>query len=144
MERIRKALIGGIQIESGFANLGLLILRIFTGLSLAFGHGILKLPPSEKFIEGVANLGFPAPAFFAWAAVCTEFFGGLLLAVGLLTRPSAFFIFITMMVAAFLRHASDPYTVKEKALLFGVVAVVFLLIGSGKYALDAALRKRAK
>jgi putative oxidoreductase len=139
---IKEAIFGGSRIESTSANLGLLILRVFTGLSLAFGHGINKLPPSERFVEGVADLGFPAPAFFGWAAGVSEFFGGLLLALGLLTRPSAFFIFITMMVAAFVRHAPDPFSVKEKALLFAIVALALVLIGAGKYALDAALGKR--
>lgn len=142
MITIKEAIFGGSRIESTSANLGLLILRVFTGLSLAFGHGINKLPPSERFVEGVADLGFPAPAFFGWAAGVSEFFGGLLLALGLLTRPSAFFIFITMMVAAFVRHAPDPFSVKEKALLFAIVALALVLIGAGKYALDAALGKR--
>lgn len=47
-----------------------------------------------------------------------------------------------MSVAAFLRHADDPYATKEKALLFGCVA--FLLIGSGKYGLDAIVRRRGQ
>lgn len=126
------------------ANAGLTLLRVFTGLSLAFSHGIGKVPPSERFIESVGNLGFPVPVVFAWAAGVSEFFGGLFLAAGLLTRPSSFLIAVTMFVAAFLRHAEDAFVVKEKALLFGCVAVAFLLIGSGKYGLDTILRHRPK
>ncbi len=142
MITIKEAIFGSSRIESLSANVALLILRVFTGLSLAFAHGIHKLPPSERFIEGVANMGFPTPALFGWAAGISEFFGGIFLALGLLTRPSAFFIFITMMVAAFVRHAPDPFSVKEKALLFAIVALALVLIGAGKYSLDAVLGKR--
>ena len=103
-------LFGGVGIRSTFGNIGLLILRAFTGLSLAFAHGIGKIPPSERFIEGVSKLGFPLPALFAWAAGSSELLGGVFLAAGFMTRPAAFFVAFTMGVAAFIRHASDPYS----------------------------------
>jgi len=137
-----KFVISGEDIKSNGLNLGLTILRVFVGLSIAFGHGLGKLPPSERFIEGTGNLGFPLPAFFAWSAGISEFFGGLLLALGLLTRPSAFFLAITMAVAAFLRHADDPFSGKEKALLFFVIFLLYLIVGSGKYGVDSLLRRR--
>ena len=56
-------------------DFGLLALRVFAGLSLAFGHGLGKLPVSSGFIEAVGNLGFPIPIVFAWAAVLSEFVG---------------------------------------------------------------------
>ncbi len=138
--QIRKWLFSSAEINSPLANAGLTVLRVFTGLSLAFAHGIGKVPPSEQFIQGVAELGFPAAGFFAWAAGISEFFGSILLAAGLLTRPSALFVLITMVVAAFIRHAPDPFNVMEKALLYGFIALAFLLIGSGKYGLDAMIR----
>lgn len=140
--RTMRWLFSGAQIQSVSANVGLVFLRAFTGLSLAFAHGIGKLPPSERFVESVARMGFPLAEWFAWAAGLAEFVGGLCLAVGLLTRPASLFIVITMVVAAFLRHADDPFATKEKALLFGCVAFAFLWIGSGKYSLDAVLRSK--
>jgi len=139
---IRKLLFSGAEIDSAFANVGLTLLRMFAGLALSLGHGIGKMPPSDGFIEGVRNLGFPVATFFAWTAASSEFFGGILMAVGLLTRPAAFFILITMSVAAGLWHAADPFGVKETALLFGFIAFAFLLIGSGKYGIDSVFRRR--
>jgi putative oxidoreductase len=49
-----------------------------------------------------------------------------------------------MLAAAFLRHAADPFARKELALLYGFVALMFLLIGSGRYGIDALLRYRKK
>jgi len=48
--------------ESGHsraADLGLLLLRVVAGLSLAIGHGIGKFPPGQRFIDRIGNMGFP-------------------------------------------------------------------------------------
>lgn len=112
------------------------------GLSMSFGHGINKVPPSEKFIASIGELGFPFPFFFAWAAGLAEFLGGLLIALGLTTRASSFFLVITMFVAVFLRHADDPFASKEKSLMYLVVFVWFMLVGAGRFSVDRLLGNR--
>jgi putative oxidoreductase len=107
---------------------------------MAFGHGAGKIPPSDGFAEGIADMGFPAPQLFAWAAGLSEFGGGILLALGLMTRPASFFLGITLFVAAFIRHAADPFMRKEKALLFLALAAFFVLVGAGRYSLDRIIR----
>ncbi len=142
---LRAILFGGTAIEGFIANLGYAALRAYVGLAVAFNHGIKKLPPSESFISGVQNMGFPMPEVFAFAAAISEFAGGLLLALGLLTRPAAFFILTTMLVAGFIRHANDPFGGgKELAITYAFCAVMFIAIGAGKFALDALLRRRRK
>ncbi len=133
---MKKFLFGGADIKSAAANMGLFVLRVYTGLSLAIAHGWGKMPPSEKFVDGVAKMGFPMPDVFAWAAGLSEFACAILLALGLATRPSAFFIATTMGVAGFVRHADDPFGTAEKAFLFMAIAIAFVLIGGGRYALD--------
>ena len=107
---------------------------------MAFAHGVGKIPPSEGFTKGIADMGFPVPNWFAWAAGLSEFGGGILIALGLMTRPASFFLGVTMFVAAFIRHAADPFMRKEKALLFLSVAVFFTLVGAGRYSLDRIIR----
>lgn len=126
------------------ASAGLLIPRVYIGLAMAFAHGLGKLPPSEKFIEGVAEMGFPAPLVFAWAAAVAEFAGGLCLALGLLTRPSALFCLFTMIVAAFVRHGADPFQRKELALLYAAAFAIFVVIGPGRFSLDALFSRNEK
>ena len=138
----KSLLVGPIRLNSRATDFGLMLLRIFAGLSLAFAHGIGKIPASGKFIRGVDKLGFPLPEVFAWGAGISEFLGGILLALGLFTRPSAVFIAITMSVAAFLRHANDPFGSKEKALLYLGVAIMFLIAGPGRYSIDSQIVKR--
>lgn len=135
-------LFGGVEIRSKAANLGLVLLRVYTGLSLALAHGIGKIPPSEKFITNVTNMGFPLPALFAWAAGCAELFGGVFLAAGFMTRPAAFFVACTMAVAGLITHAADPFGRKEKAFMYLFIAILYMLVGAGRYAIDGFIKRQ--
>lgn len=137
-----RSLLFGSGDTSKRTDVGLLILRLGFGLALAFAHGLGKLPPSDGFVDGTAAMGFPVPTLFAWAAGLSEFVGGLLLAVGLLTRPAGFFIAVTLGVAAFVRHGGDPFAEQELALAYFVVGVAFAVMGAGRYAVDATIRQR--
>ena len=136
-----RLLISGAKFESGIAQIGLTLLRVATGLGMALGHGINKVPPSEGFVTSVENLGFPAPVLFAWAAGLSELAGGVLLALGLLTRPAALSVAFTMAIAFFLVHANDPFQAKEMAFLYGFATITFLFVGSGRYGVDHLLRR---
>ncbi len=119
-------------------------LRVVTGLLMLILHGMGKMPPSEKFIEGVTTLGFPAPVAFAWAAGIAESIGAIFLAIGLFTRPSAILLTITMIVAAFGRHLADPLDVKEKSLLYLIIVLVFVFRGAGRWSIDYFSSKNFK
>lgn len=139
---MRRLILGGAGGGDRTADVGLLLFRVFVGLALAFGHGLGKLPPSERFVAGVVEMGFPAATMFAWAAGISEFVGGLLIAAGLMTRPAAFFAAITLTVAAFIRQAGDPFGEVEKAYLFLASLILLLLAGAGRYSIDAWLKRR--
>ncbi|HRP62333.1 MAG TPA: DoxX family protein [Phycisphaerales bacterium] len=136
---LRTMLIGGHKPASVAADLGLTLLRIAAGLLMA-PHGWGKIPPSGQFLDGVSEMGFPMPIVFAWGAALSEFVGGLLLAAGLFTRPAAFMMAGTMVVAAFVAHAGDPISVREMALLYLFIAIAFMFNGSGRFGLDRFLR----
>jgi putative oxidoreductase len=121
---------------------GLLVLRVFSGLGIAFGHGLGKLPPSDRFIAGTAELGFPMPFVFAWVAALSEFLGGIFMALGIFTRPAAFMVLMTMLVAVFRRHIDDPFPQKEKALLYATIALALVIAGGGRLALDRLRGRR--
>lgn len=135
-----KKLLFSITPERSFTQeLSVTGLRVFAGLSLALAHGQGKLPPSEGFVDGVAELGFPMPIVFAWAAALAEAVGGFLMALGLTTRLAALSVAITMVVAAFGRHAADPFRQKELALLFLFISLVFVVRGAGRWSADRFL-----
>jgi putative oxidoreductase len=123
--------------NSGTAGqVGVLILRLFAGLVMAFVHGMGKFPISEQLIQGVAGIGFPMPVVFAHAAALAELVGGVLLAIGLFTRPAAIFMAFTMFVAGVFVHGADPFNVKELAFLYMFVCIFFACYGGGRFAID--------
>jgi putative oxidoreductase len=131
-----------------FSDLALLLLRIGSGAMLIANHGFSKLvsaygyvihKQSWRFIDGVAELGFPFPAFFAVGAALIESVGGLLVMIGLFTRYAAALIMIVMSVAIY-RHLSSDFRY-ELAAMYLLVGFTLVCIGAGRYSLDAKRRK---
>jgi putative oxidoreductase len=130
---------GGARLNSVVGDFGLFVLRAFAGTSLALAHGLGKLPPSEQFMKGVTALGLPPQA--AWLSGFAEFFCGLALAVGLGTRPAALIVAANMSMAAFRQHATDPYLRAELAYLYLAIALMFVLVGAGRFSIDRVIKK---
>ncbi len=94
-----------------------------------------------------AHLGMPAPV--AFLVICTEFFGGLGLIVGLLTRIAALGIGAEMIGAIFLVHLPNGFFMNwtghqkgegfEYHLLVIAIAATLLLRGAGAFSLDRVL-----
>ncbi|CAN5769765.1 DoxX family protein [soil metagenome] len=120
-------------------DVGLAVVRVTAGLALAFLHGIGKIPPSEGFTGMVGGMGFPAPVLFAWLAALAEFAGGILIAIGLLTRPAAAFVAVHFVIVTLIAHAGDTMGDRELPLMFFSIAVLFALAGAGRYSVDALI-----
>lgn len=123
-------------------DLALLLLRVGFGLALAFAHGLGKVRDIPGFSAKIAAR-VPMSELLGPAAALSELVGGLLLALGLFTRPAATFVLVTMGVAAFHIHAADPFAKKELALAFGLVALALAFGGPGRFSLDARLFGRS-
>ncbi len=138
-------LLFGTATTEPVGSVGLLLLRLFAGFALAFGHGIRKVPPAERFIDRVGGFGFPGPPEF-WASMSgfAEFGAGILVAVGLLTRPAAALVVLNMTVVVIFGHAGDPFGRRELPLLFLAVFLMYVLMGAGRYALDSLIRGRTR
>jgi len=121
---------------------GTVLLRIMLGAMMIM-HGYGKVfGDNTKFIAGVGSMGFPAPEFFAWSAALSEFAGGIFLILGLFTRFWSVMAALTMAVAAFIRHADDPFKNKELALVYLVMSVALFLLGPGRASLDRLIFAR--
>ena len=137
---LKQLLFGGAGGGSKVADVGLLILRASIGLMLAFGHGMGKLSPAarEQMAGFLQTKGIPAPGAAAFAAMFAEFFGGLLLALGLLTRPAAFLIAFTMLVAVVTAHLHAGVAAAQIAALRrpldGPLGVLLAVAGDGRRA----------
>jgi putative oxidoreductase len=113
------------------------VLRIVVGL-LFLEHGtqkILGFPPSP-------NLG---PALFSLSGLqgLIEFLGGLLILVGLFTRPVAFVLCGNMAVAYFMSHAPKNFFPMmnggDAAILYCFVFLYLVFAGAGAWSIDEAL-----
>ena len=124
---------------NGNIDLGLLVLRIWFGLEMAIGHGWPKL---MKIFNG--DMAFADPigvgaAVSLYLAVFAEFVCGILITLGFFTRLSLIPYLFTMLVAAFIIHADDPWGKMSYPLAYAVVAIVLLIAGPGRYSLDHRL-----
>lgn len=121
-------------------SIGWALIRVTAGFFFMYGHGLPKLQRGvEKFAVGVGEMGFPFPLFFAWCATLSELVGGALIALGLLTRPMAALASVTMLVALY-RHLGDPFRSMELALVYLSIFVGAMIMGSGRYGLDAKVK----
>ena len=122
-------------------SVGLLVLRLLTGFGIML-HGWGKVSAGHERMAGVANMvGLPAP--FGYMAAFTEFFGGILINLGLLTPLAAIALIVTMIVAA-IHHitSGDPFIGGyELASVYLVTFFAILMAGPGKFSVDYALFK---
>ena len=128
------------------ADAGLTILRLATGAIFA-AHGAQKL-----FVYGFAGvtgafgeMGIPMPGITGPATGLVEFFGGLALVVGLLTRLAGFGLAVTMLGAISLVHIGGGFFAPNGvefplALLAAASALAFT--GAGRYSVDALIARR--
>lgn len=109
------------------------VLRIITGF-LFLWHGSQKLfafPPPEKVGEAGALMTF---------AGVLEFGGGILILIGLFTRPVAFILSGLMAVAYFMVHAKGGFLPLvnhgESAVIYCFIFFYFFFAGGGSWSLD--------
>ena len=134
------------ETNPGLINASFLLLRCTIGI-------ILFIVGSGKILGWFGGFGFNITAefygkmgfsvFLTYLSSYTEFIGGLLLTIGLLTRPAAVLVLINMIVATIVmlpngflgpRGASYPFT-------FLIITLIILLTGPMNYSLDYFLVK---
>ncbi|MBQ4847437.1 DoxX family protein [Pseudoalteromonas sp. MMG013] len=94
----------------------------------------------------MASIGLAPGLLMALLAGCSEFVGGLFILLGLLTRPAASVLAITMLVAIFAVHLTHGLFMSnngyEFALALLAASASLVISGSGKLALDNHLANR--
>lgn len=120
----------------------LTLLRVVTAFQF-MQHGVQKL---FGWLGGAggpgAALSFPQ---LPWFAGVLEVFGGLLILLGLFTRPVAFLLSGEMAFAYFMAHAPKGFwpvlNHGEAPVLFCFIFLFFAAFGGGPYSLDRAFRR---
>jgi len=130
--------------EQVFADRAKLIARLgFGGMMLP--HGYKKL--MKLFEPGDISFADPiwlGPEISLYLTIFAELICVVLLIIGFKTRLAVIPPIITMLVAAFVIHADDPWGKKEFALLYLVGYMVIMLLGPGRYSLDHYLSSRRR
>lgn len=121
-----------------YSNIALSLLRAVAGF-LFLQHG------AQKLFGALGGEAVELASLRGLAGVL-EFFGGLLIMVGLFTRPVAFVLSGMMAVAYFMVHAPQGFwpiqNRGELAALYSFLFLYLAAVGGGDYSLDRLLRKR--
>ncbi len=121
-------------------DLAALFLRLVVG-GLLITHGYAKLVSFSEMYSTFPDLIGIGSKFSYILVVFAEFFCGIFVALGFLTRLSVIPIMITMIVAYFIAHATDPFNVKELPFAYMLLTVAVFILGSGKVSLDRIIFK---
>lgn len=137
-----------LRTDAGFAPLAL---RLPIGITF-MAHGAQKLfgwfggYGLEGTGQWMASIGLTPGYLMALMAGSSEFFGGLLLIIGLLIRPSSAVLAFTMLMAIVTVHLDNGLFMSNNGYEFGLAllaATVSLAIsGAGKLSIDSMIARK--
>ncbi|AVO55478.1 putative oxidoreductase [Ectopseudomonas oleovorans] len=138
------------SITASQAGFGITVLRIIAGITFA-AHGSQKLFGwfGGYGLAGVAqwmeSIGLAPGYLMALMAGSAEFFGGVALIIGLLVRPAAAVLAVTMLVAIFTVHLANGFFMSnngyEFALALLAISIALVFEGAGKLSVDSKLAR---
>lgn len=131
----------GIGTADNKVSIGMLLLRLVSGLTMAFSHGLGKM---EKYSTSVDS--FPDPIGLGsqislLLTIFAELFCGIFIAVGFATRFTVIPLLITMATAFFIIHGDDPFVKQEMSFIYLAMYLVIFIVGPGKYSVDKLISK---
>lgn len=128
-------------------------LRLIAGI-IFIAHGAQKLfawfggyglDGTGQWME---SIGLAPGYLMALTAGSAEFFGGILLIAGLLTRPTALVLAITMVVAIFSVHIDNGLFMSNNGYEFGLaliaMTIALMLQGGGRFSVDNIIANKIK
>ena len=121
--------------------LALLVLRVVLGIIL-IGHGYPKVAGGlPQHVQFVHSLGLPG--WLAYFSAAAEFFGGILIVLGLFTRCAAFAVLVNLSVAIWKVHWKNGLLGNggyQFPLALAAISFALIFLGGGPMALDAIRR----
>lgn len=124
-----------------YPDIAKLLLRLTLGVLILF-HGIHKLVHGISGVESL-NAAADLPAFFAYGVYIGELIAPIFVILGLYARFAAGVIAFNMLMAIYLAYGFSFSLSKfgglswETPLLFLVMSILVVLLGSGRYAVNS-------
>lgn len=119
------------------------LLRVVAG-ALLVTHGYGKILDPFGAAGMVESLGFYPGAFWSLLLSATEFFGGIMIAIGLLTRPASFAAMIVLLVTVYFHGIVQDQGLggSEKSILWAAIFFFFVIRGSNSQSVDAKIGRQ--
>ena len=119
------------------------LLRVVAGAALVT-HGMGKIGDPFGAAGMVESLGFYPGAFWSVLLSCTEFFGGILIAIGLLTRPASFAAMIVLLVTVWFHWMTmdQGYQGAEISIIWAAIFAYFVIRGGNRHSVDARIGRQ--
>lgn len=138
---VEKSTAGGFELPSlAYAFIRVVVALIFLpgGIDKLFEGGAARTAAGN-----ITRLGLPFPYAWGWTVGGLEFFGAILLGLGLFTRPAAVALTVELLVISFgiMIKRGIFWTTGgiEVSLLMAMTTIGFIFGGGGRYSLDRIL-----
>ncbi len=131
------------SVYAALSPLSVLYMRVIAGVAL-MAHGLPKIQNPLGAVSMVESIGFAPGWLFSPLLAGGEFIGGLLLAIGLLTRPAAAIASFILLVTVYFHWImkSEGYAGAELSLIWMGVTIFFAVHGAGRFSVDRAIGKQ--
>lgn len=119
------------------------VLRVVTGILLV-AHGFPKITDPMAMAGWVESLGFYPGVLWSPLLAATEFFGGLLLIAGFLTRPAALAAAIVLITTVWVHWVpmGEGFSGAEFSILWSAVLLFFVIRGGNAHSVDARIGRQ--
>eukprot|EP00873_Tetraselmis_striata_P032525 jgi/Tetstr1/452789/TSEL_039825.t1 len=97
-----------------------------------------------RMVGMVEGLGFAPGAFWSPLLSVTEFFGGILLVLGPLTRPAAFATMIVLLTTVYAHWVAmgQGWSGAELSILWSTILLYFVMAGGNRFSVDAIIGRQ--
>jgi len=131
------------KVYSGVWEAAETILRIVAGLALVT-HGYGKILDPFGATGMVEGIGFYPAELWSVLLSITEFFGGIFIAIGFLTRPSALAACVVLLVTVYFHWIllGQGWPGAEKSVIWATVMFFFVIRGANRHSVDAKIGRQ--
>lgn len=125
-----------------YLNSIFLMFRSLVAFAMIRTHGWKKIADFQGTVAHIPDPFGIGGELSAIIAVFANVGCGLLIALGLFTRPAALFVLSVTLSGLFIVHWGDPWSVKDVPLMYSISFITILLIGPGRYSIDYRIARK--